>query len=122
MPRRSSLSFSSFTPQPDAHPEAREATAARRQIRVVVDRLIAASRSHDVVGDLDLRAEAVGLAGQDPVVGEIVRCVDVVLRQNDLALDALGRAGGAEALLAGGERVEPGGARGLQYGLPLRVG
>ena len=62
---------------------------------------------HHVVGDLDLGAEAVALAGQDPIVGEIIVRIDVVLRQHDLAPDALGRARGAEAFLAGRQRVEP---------------
>ncbi len=62
------------------------------------------------------------LAGQDPVIGEILGRVDVVLGQHDLALDGLGSARGAEAFLAGRERVEPGGARRLQDRLALGIG
>ena len=64
------------------------------------------SPSGHIVGDFDLGAEAMALAGQDPVIGEIVVGVDVVLGEHDLALDGLGCARGAEAFLAGRERVE----------------
>src|SRR6202008_1500429 len=78
--------------------------------------------SCDVVGDLDLRPEAVALAGQDPIIGEIIVGIDVVLGQHDLALDPLGRARGAEAFLAGRERIEPAHSGRLEDGLALLVG
>src|SRR5438445_12926083 len=79
------------------------------------------SSLYHIVGNLDLRPEAMALAGQDPVVGEIVGGVDIVLGQHHLALDALGRTRGAKALLAGRQRVQSGGTCRLKDALALLV-
>src|SRR5476649_1498190 len=126
MPRFRAASLSALAEQLEAQPAVDEATA-RRSSRLAGARRVMeppqdGTSSGHVVGDLYLRAEAVALAGQDPVIGEIVVGVDVVLGEHDLALDALGRAGRAEALLARGQRVEARAARGFEDGLSFLVG